>query len=112
MFVLTNKLQRRTFVASAVALAAAGLGALSAKAEPRSFATLAMIGEPQTLDPAVSTADLVGTIIQHVYETLYTFDENLKVVPMLAEGEPAISPDGRSYSITLRKTWRCITVVS
>ena len=37
-------------------------------------ANLAMIGEPQSLDPMASTADLVGTIMQHVYETLYTFD--------------------------------------
>ena len=30
-------------------------------------ANLAMVGEPQGLDPMVSTADLVGTIMQHVY---------------------------------------------
>ena len=39
-------------------------------------ANLAMIAEPQTLDPMVTTIDLVGTIMQHVYETLYTFDAN------------------------------------
>ena len=50
-----------------------------------------MIGEPQTLDPMASTADLVGTIMQHVYEPLYTFDANWNVVPMLAESMPAVS---------------------
>ncbi len=45
-----------------------------------------MVAEPQTLDPMASTADLVGTIMQHVYETLYTFDAKWNVVPMLADG--------------------------
>ncbi|SDD93840.1 peptide/nickel transport system substrate-binding protein [Variovorax sp. CF079] len=70
---------------------------------PRNFATLAMVAEPQTLDPMASTADLVGTIMQHVYEPLYTFDAKWNVVPMLAESMPKISADGKAYAITLRK---------
>ena len=62
-----------------------------------------MIGEPQTLDPMASTADLVGIITQHVYELLYTFDANWNVTPMLAESMPAISKDGLVYTIPLRK---------
>jgi peptide/nickel transport system substrate-binding protein len=62
-----------------------------------------MVAEPQTLDPMASTADLVGTIMQHVYETLYTFDAKWNVVPMLAESMPKISADGKTYAITLRK---------
>ena len=69
----------------------------------RSHATLAMVAEPQTLDPMASTADLVGTIMQHVYETLYTFDAQWRVVPMLAEALPKISADGKTYTIPLRK---------
>ena len=70
---------------------------------PRNHATLAMVAEPQTLDPMASTADLVGTIMQHVYEPLYTFDAKWNVVPMLAEAMPKVSADGKTYSITLRK---------
>src|SRR5258708_4083194 len=66
-------------------------------------ANIAMIGEPQTLDPMASTADLVGIITQHVYELLYTFDANWNVTPMLAESMPAISKDGLAYTIPLRK---------
>ena len=62
-----------------------------------------MIGEPQTLDPMASTADLVGTIMLHVYELLYTFDANWNVAPMLAESLPSISKDGLVYTIPLRK---------
>ncbi len=36
---------------------------------------VATIGEPPTLDSMVSTADLVGIISQHIFETLYTFDK-------------------------------------
>src|SRR5689334_6060212 len=57
-------------------------------------ANLAMIGEPQTLDPMASTADLVGTIMQHVYELLYTYDANSNVVPMLAESMPVVANNG------------------
>ena len=66
-------------------------------------ANLAMIAEPQTLDPMGSTADLVGTIMQHVYEPLYTFDAQWNVVPMLADGMPKVSKDGLTHVITLRK---------
>ena len=96
-----SHLHRRTVLLQAVALtlAPAVLQAQTA----RNYATLAMVAEPQTLDPMASTADLVGTIMQHVYETLYTFDAQWKVVPMLAEALPKVSADARTYSITLRK---------
>ena len=66
-------------------------------------ANIAMIGEPQTLDPMSSTADLVGTIMQHVYELLYTYDANSTIVPMLAESLPTVSKDGLVYTIALRQ---------
>ena len=96
---------RRTLVRHAL-LAAAACAAFaggSAFAQPRNHATLAMVAEPQTLDPMASTADLVGTIMQHVYEPLYTFDAKWNVVPMLAEAMPKVSADGKNYTITLRK---------
>src|SRR6478609_1215134 len=90
-----------TLVAAA-AIAFAGSAALAAP--PRGgAANIAMIGEPQTLDPMASTADLVGTIMLHVYELLYTFDANWNVAPMLAESLPTISNGGLVYTIALRK---------
>ena len=64
---------------------------------------VATVGEPPTLDPMASTADLVGTIMQHVYETLYTFDAKWNVVPMLAEAMPKVSADAKTYTIALRR---------
>jgi peptide/nickel transport system substrate-binding protein len=65
-------------------------------------ANLAMVGEPQSLDPMASTADLVGTIMQHVYEPLYTFDEKWALQPMLAAAMPEIAEGGKRYTIKLR----------
>jgi len=99
---------RRAVVRGSLGLAAAAAALLGSAASsyaqaPRNYATLAMVGEPQTLDPMASTADLVGTIMQHVYETLYTFDAKWNAVPMLAETLPKVSADGKTYTIALRK---------
>ncbi len=101
---MTLTVQRRAAFMTLVV--AAGCIALPGPAQaqtPRKHATLAMVAEPQTLDPMISTADLVGTIMQHVYETLYTFDAKWNVVPMLADGLPKVSADGKHYSISLRR---------
>jgi peptide/nickel transport system substrate-binding protein len=63
---------------------------------------VATIGEPPTLDPMASTADLVGIISQHIFETLYTFDKNWAVTPLLAASLPELSDGGRVYTIKLR----------
>jgi peptide/nickel transport system substrate-binding protein len=65
-------------------------------------ANLAMVGEPQSLDPMASSADLVGTIMQHVYEPLYTFDATWGLQPMLAAAMPEIGDGGKKYTIKLR----------
>lgn len=99
-------ISRRALLGRYAAIALCALlwaGAPSALAQGRSHATLAMVAEPQTLDPMASTADLVGTIMQHVYETLYTFDAKWNVVPMLAEALPKVSADGKTYSVALRR---------
>ncbi|WP_018855583.1 ABC transporter substrate-binding protein [Rhizobium sp. 42MFCr.1] len=63
---------------------------------------VATIGEPPTLDPMTSTADLVGIVTQHIFETLYTFDKKWAVTPLLAESLPEVSADGKTYTIKLR----------
>lgn len=95
--------RRRTALAAA---AAAPLGLVlppAALAQGRSALNLAMIGEPPTLDVQSTPADLVCIIMQHVYETLFTFDAQQKLVPMLAESLPKVSADGKVYGIVLRK---------
>jgi len=88
---------------------AAALAALSvasmAYAEPKKGGVIdvATIGEPPTLDAMVTSTDLVGMISQHIFETLYTFDKNWNVAPLLAQSLPEISADGTVYTIKLRE---------
>ena len=65
--------------------------------------TVAIIGEPPTLDPMLSTADVVSIVTQHFFETLFTFDSHWNVRPLLAEKMPKISDDGLTYTIPIRK---------
>jgi len=95
---------RRTLLAG---IAVLGL-AVSATAQPvepitGGRVTIATIGEPPALDPTVATGDLLAMITQHFYETLYTFDADWKVVPLLAEALPEITQDGMVYTIPLRQ---------
>ena len=64
---------------------------------------VAIIGEPDTFDPMISTKDVVSIVTQHFVETLYTFDESWSVVPLLAAAMPQISDDGLTYVIPLRE---------
>jgi peptide/nickel transport system substrate-binding protein len=88
--------------AALVALAFGGME--SAESQQRGGAvTVATIGEPNTLDPMISAGDLLGMITQHFYETLFTFDKNWGLTPLLAEKLPEISADGKVYTIPLRQ---------
>ena len=63
---------------------------------------VAIIGEPQSLDPMLSTQDVVSIVTQHFIETLYTFDSKWNIQPLLAEALPEIADGGRTYRIKLR----------
>ena len=95
----------KTFLKAAAIAALAGISLPSfALAQTQGGAIdVATIGEPPTLDPMTSTADLVGIITQHMFETLYTFDANWAVAPLLAADMPEISEDGTVYTIALRE---------
>ena len=60
------------------------------------------IGEPQSLNPMLSTQDVVSIVTRHFVEALYTFYSGWNSAPLLGTELPAISEDGRSYTITLR----------
>ncbi len=95
----------RPWGAGALLLSAALALAAPAQADPvkGGVATIATIGEPPTLDPMASTADLVGIISQHIFETLYTFGDGYKIVPLLAADQPAVGDGGKTYTIKLRQ---------
>ena len=89
-------------VLTAAAAATAIMGPATAAPQKGGVINVATIGEPPTLDPVSSTADLVGIISQHMFETLFTFDKNWAVTPLLAAEMPQVSADGLVYTIKLR----------
>jgi peptide/nickel transport system substrate-binding protein len=105
--------RRRTVLGLMGGLAVAGASGISfAQAQQASGTagagkggaiTVAIIGEPPTLDPMLSTADVVSIVTQHFFETLYTFDAHWNVVPLLAADMPKISDDGKTYVIPIRQ---------
>src|SRR5450432_1122884 len=57
-------------------------------------------------DPAAGDSLYSGTIIQAIFDTLYTYDylaRPSKLVPLAAESLPQITDDGKTYTIKLKK---------
>ncbi|MFC2252552.1 ABC transporter substrate-binding protein [Labrys portucalensis] len=96
---------RRALSLTAVlaALLLPAIGPAAAGPEKGGVIDVATIGEPPTLDPMASATDIVGMVGQHIFETLFTFDHNWNVTPLLAEALPTVSPDGKIYEIKLRQ---------
>ena len=97
-------LTRRDFgILAGAASASMAVGPALAQAKRGGAANVATIGEPPTLDPMDSPADVVGMISQHMFETLFTWGEGWRIRPLLAATDPEISSDGRVYTIRLRQ---------
>ena len=62
-----------------------------------------LLGEPPALDAHWTTAVISEVLTNHLYEGLYTLDENYRPVPMLAESMPTVSRDGLTYTFKLRQ---------
>ncbi|MBA2277708.1 MAG: hypothetical protein H0W06_08065 [Chloroflexia bacterium] len=115
------KVSRRDLMRLAAASGAVGyasrLGAVEARPsrfpaavaatrqEPKQGGTLNWgygLGQIPTLDPAqVNLGIVAGELVSNLFSGLVQFDEQLAIVPDLAE-EWAVTPDGLSYTFTLR----------
>jgi len=58
--------------------------------------------EPPTIDPHATSTNLAFQVGYHVFEGLYSLDESLDPIPMLAADLPEISGDKLVYTIKLR----------
>ncbi|MBL8690158.1 MAG: ABC transporter substrate-binding protein [Rhodospirillaceae bacterium] len=63
---------------------------------------LAQQAQPPTLDAASTSSEATRNFATHVFEGLFTRDEQARVIPQLAEGYK-VSDDGLTMLITLRK---------
>lgn len=100
---------------SAIGLGAAAMGAVggpgmflqrtAAQEEagtPGGNLTVALVGEPPTLDEHQTTAGVVAEVTSPVYETLMAYDTEYQPQPMLAESH-TISEDGLTHTLVLRQ---------
>ncbi|MBI3455204.1 MAG: ABC transporter substrate-binding protein [Candidatus Rokubacteria bacterium] len=89
-----------TLVAVGLAVAAPGFAQAPRKG---GVIRVGNLGEPPALDPHVSTTALAETLTNHIYEGLYSLDDDNRPIPMLAESMPAVSKDGLTYTFRLRQ---------
>lgn len=69
---------------------------------PDNDIVVAVQQDTTSMDPHVGSNGASNRILNEMYETLLTFDENTNVVPLLAK-EWSVSEDGRSYTFILNE---------
>ena len=94
-------------LALAVAFAAPALAAPDMNKVIREVFPVAETG----FDPAAVHDLYSGTIVQGIFETLYTYDylaRPAKVVPLAADGMPQVTDNGRTWTVKLKKGIRFV----
>src|SRR2546428_13723170 len=76
----------------------AGLEARAQTPKKGGVLKVAVLGDPPTLDSHWTTANFVEVITQHIYESLYTLDQNYQPTPARADALPAGSASGLTYT--------------
>ena len=94
-------LTRRSMLAS-TALAAVLPGLRAVAAPAGGTLNIACIFDPPGLDPTVNAVDLVSTITENVFDTLYAFDAKWQPAPLLAAALPTLTDGGKTVTIPLR----------
>jgi ABC-type transport system substrate-binding protein len=95
---------RRTFLAAMAAAPAALLSGCGRGhgSESRTLRT-ASLTDFKTMDPAISYDAETMPFIRLLYEGLLDADDDVKLVPWLAEEMPAVSADKRTYTFRIRQ---------
>ncbi len=88
--------------AAATQAAATAAGCASCAGVKGGVLRVAAIGEPPSLDPHWTTADVTANIVWHMVEALFSLDEKRQPIPMLAEGVET-SNNGLTRTVKLRK---------
>ena len=90
-------------VAVALALVLLGLTLEATAQKKGGVLKIGNLGEPPSLDPHWGTQTITEVLANHVFEGLYSLDDDYRPIPMLADGMPAVSRDGLTYTIRLRQ---------
>ncbi|MBI4284943.1 MAG: peptide ABC transporter substrate-binding protein [Chloroflexi bacterium] len=80
-------------------------GCAGQRVQPETGELVRLWDEPSSLDPHLARDADSAVILVEVFGGLLTMDTNLKVVPDLAESW-TVSPDGRTYTFSLRRDAR------
>ncbi len=73
-----------------------------AEGQPGGTLRVGLSADPAELDPHLTSLTAAWHVIEHVYETLVSYDETLAPIPALAESWE-ISEDGLTYTFALRQ---------
>jgi peptide/nickel transport system substrate-binding protein len=96
------ELRKRLALPLAAIFAIAVPGAAVAQDDAGGGTLIAAIdGEPDQLDPHLTSAHAAFQVLENVFDTLVEPDENLEMVPSLAESWE-VSEDGLTYTFTLQ----------
>ncbi len=101
---MAHRLSLRTAVLAFLAVALVVAAPFAVEAQKRGgVIRVGNLGEPPALDAHWTTASITETLTNHIYEGLYTLNDDYRPIPMLAEGLPAVSRDGLTYTFKLRQ---------
>ncbi|MDQ6878975.1 MAG: peptide ABC transporter substrate-binding protein [Candidatus Dormibacteraeota bacterium] len=89
--------------AASLVLGACGGGTSSGGLAANQTLKFPLLDDYATLDPAIADAETDQEIGQNLFNGLVKFDNNLNVVPDIASKMPDVSPDGLTYTFTLRQ---------
>jgi ABC-type transport system substrate-binding protein len=87
-------------------LAGAAAPTVAPAADPDKVLRYIFVAQETGFDPAVARDLYSAHVIQSVFEALFTYDylaRPAKVVPLTAAEMPEVSPDGKTWTIKLRK---------
>ena len=90
-------------------LGAAGIGGLlgagagtAAAQEQQNLLRMAQVKGPLEFDPIVLNDVPSAQVAGRVFDGLYTYDLETNVIPKMATGEPEVSEDGTTYTVTIK----------
>ena len=94
-------MNRREFVKTSLAGAAALAAPQIVRAEAQKTITFVPHADLASLDPVWTTADITRNFALAVYDTLYGYDAEFNAQPQMVEGH-TIEDDGKQWDLTLR----------